>query len=260
MGCYPIFTCEDWSGLDEDFNLLANRLVSLSLVTDPFGHYTHQELIRTFRDVAKPYKQHFVVDLKQPPAAFVASHHQRNARKALQSVRVEICKDPIRLLDEWCSLYDNLIERHDIKGIAKFSHTSFAGQLRVPGMIAFRAIVGEKTIGMVLWIVQNNIGYYHLGAYDPEGYKKNASFALFWTLLDYFKDSGLDWLSLGAGAGAQENKDDGLTRFKRGWATGTRTTFFCGRILDTDKYQESLMIHKIKSADYFPAYRVGEFT
>lgn len=260
MGCYPILACEDWSGLEDDLNRLANQLVSLALVTDPFGRYTHKKLLRSFRDLVKPYKEHFVIDLKQPPAQFVASHHQRNARKALQSIKVEICKDLIRFLDEWCSLYDNLVERHGIKGIAKFSRTSFAGQLSVPGMIAFRATAGEKTVGMVLWMLQNDIGYYHLGAYAPEGYKKNASFALFWTLLEYFKELGLNWLSLGAGAGAQENKDDGLTRFKRGWATGTRTTFFCGRILDAGKYQESLLIHKIKPVNYFPAYRAGEFT
>lgn len=260
MGCYPIFTCEDWSRLEEDLNRLANQLVSLSLVTDPLGRYTRQELLRSFQDLVKPYKEHFVVDLRQPPAAFVASHHQRNARKALQGIRVEVFKNPTQFLDEWCSLYGNLIERHDIKGIAKFSRTSFVGQLSTPGMIAFRATSGKKTVGMVLWVVQNNIGYYHLGAYSPEGYEQNASFALFWTLLEYFQAAGLDWLNLGAGAGVQGNENDGLTRFKRGWATGTRTNFFCGRIFDAGRYQESILTHKIGDTDYFPAYRTGEFT
>lgn len=259
MGCYPIFACQDWSGLKKDLDQLESQLVSLSLVTDPFGHYTHQELLLSFRDVAKPYKEHFVVDLKQPRAEFVASHHKRNALKALQNVRIEVCMNPIQFLDEWCTLYDNLIERHRIKGIATFSHRSFVGQLSLPGMIAFRATTGEKTVGMILWVVQNKIAYYHLGAYSPEGYELKASFALFWKLLEYFQYSGLDWLSLGAGAGVQGDENDGLSRFKRGWATGTRMSFFCGRIFDAGKYNEIIPAHRITDTNYFPVYRAGEF-
>ncbi|MBI1792900.1 MAG: GNAT family N-acetyltransferase [Chloroflexi bacterium] len=260
MGCYPIFTCENWLHLEKDLRLLEDQLVSLSLVTDPFGDYTHQELLRCFKDVAKPYKEHYIVDLIQQPQAFVSPHHQRNAYKALQQVKVEICQNPIQFLDEWCLLYDNLIERHNIRGMTRFSRTSFAGQLIVPGMIAFRAIVGEETVGMLLWAIQNNGGYYHLGAYSSEGYKLKASFALFWTLLEYFKNNGLAWLSLGAGAGLQGDEEDGLTRFKRGWATGTRTVFFCGRIFNAEKYRESISANKTKDINYFPAYRAGEFT
>lgn len=259
MGCYPIFTCENWQGLETDLSLLEDQLVSLSLVTDPFGQYTPQELLRFFKDVARPYKEHYVVDLMQQPQTFVSPHHQRNAHKALQKVKVEICGNPIQHLDEWCLLYDNLIERHDIKGMTRFSRTSFARQLNVPGMIAFRAIAGEKTVGMLLWAIQNNVGYYHLGAYSSEGYKLKASFALFWTLLEYFKNNGLAWLSLGAGAGLQGDEEDGLTRFKRGWATGTRTVFFCGRIFNVEKYQDSIWVNKTKDINYFPAYRAGEF-
>ena len=31
--------------------------------------------------------------------------------------------------------------------------------------------------------------------------------------------------------------DDGLTRFKSGWATGTRTAYLCGRIMDRHQYE-----------------------
>ena len=259
MGPYPIFTCENWSGLEKDLEDLSDQLISLSLVTDPFGNYTQKDLQRYFRDVARPFKEHFIVDLEQKIQAFVSYHHQRNARKALQIVKVDVWQNPIRFLDEWCSLYDNLIERHNITGMTRFSRASFARQLSVPGMIAFRATAGKKVVGMLLWAVQNNIGYYHLGAYSSEGYELKASFALFWTLLHYFKNIGLDWLCLGAGAGLHGDQNDGLARFKRGWATGTRTAFFCGRIFDAEKYKETVLAHKIKVTNYFPAYRAGEF-
>ena len=259
MGCYPVFACQDWSGLEKDLNQISDQFVTISLVTDSFGRYTQQELERCFRDVARPYKEHFVIDLQRQPAEFVLAHHQRNTRKALKTVDVEICAEPLRFLDEWCSLYNNLIERHNIKGITRFSREVFAKQFCIPGLVAFRAIVDGETVGMLLWYLQDDIGYYHLGAYNTIGYERNASFALFWTLIEYFADSGLKWLDLGAGAGSYNDGHDGLTRFKRGWSTGTRTAYFCGRIFDPQKYQEIVNSKHIQPTNFFPAYRFGEF-
>lgn len=258
MGCYPIFMCEDWSSLEKDLDWIGTQLVSLSLVTDPFGKYDPQELSRWFKDVAKPYKAHFVVDLQQQPEEFVSGHHQRNARKALEMVEVEVCPEPAVFLEEWISLYGHLIERHRIRGTAKFSPQAFARQLSVPGIVAFRAIAKKEPVGMLLWYIHGDIGYYHLGAYSPEGYKIKASFALFWILIKYFADLGLKWLSLGAGAGLYNYGQDGLSRFKHGWSTNTRTAYFLGRIFDPQKYQELVIASGATGVDFFPRYRLGE--
>jgi hypothetical protein len=50
-----------------------------------------------------------------------------------------------------------------------------------------------------------------------------------------------------------------LSRFKRGWATGTRTAYFCGRIFDRANYREITRASGCMATDYFPAYRQGEF-
>jgi hypothetical protein len=39
MGCYPLFACQDWSQLHADLESIGSELVSLALVTDPFGKY-----------------------------------------------------------------------------------------------------------------------------------------------------------------------------------------------------------------------------
>jgi len=260
MGCYPVFMCENWSLLEKDLESVGSQLVSVALVTDPFGHYTQQELSQCFKDVARPYKEHFVVDLQRRPEEFVSRHHQRNSKKALEIVRIEICREPIKILDEWDTLYRNLIERHNIKGLTRFSRESFAKQLSVPGITAFRAMYENQTVGILLWYITDETAYYHLGAYSSEGYQRNASFAFFWTLLKYFANIGLRWLSLGAGAGINGINSDGLTRFKRGWSTETRTAYFCGRIFDLLEYQKLVSIRNINKTIYFPAYRADEFT
>ena len=259
MGCYPIFSCRDWSLLKDDFKDFDDNLVSLVLVADPFGNFTKDILCETFKDLVAPFKEHFVADLRQPVMEFADSHHQRNARKALKLIEVECVARPEDLLKEWNALYANLIDRHSIKGIATFSLESFARQLRVRGITAFRATQGGATVGINLWYVREGVGYYHLGAYSEEGYRLRASFALFWQAIEHFAAAGLRWLDLGAGAGATNDGSDGLTRFKRGWTNGARTAYLCGRIFDYEKYRRLADAKRVKEGDYFPAYRKGEF-
>jgi len=259
MWLYPILSCQNWSSLGEDLDDLKGRLVNVSAVTDPFGNYTYNELKLIFPDVCFPFKEHFVVDLQKDPHIYVDTHHRRNVKQAMSRVKVQISEEPSDWLDEWAALYDVLIERHNIRAMPRFSRESFKLQLSVPGIVAFKALSDDQTVGMVLWYKQGDIAYYHLGAYSELGYQQKASFALFWTLIEYFADHKIKWLGLGAGAGSENDGQDGLTRFKRGWATGTRTAYFCGRILDHLKYQEIVEVKDILSTKFFPAYRQGEF-
>ncbi|HYH84642.1 MAG TPA: GNAT family N-acetyltransferase [Pyrinomonadaceae bacterium] len=258
MGCYPVFCCRDWSQLRRDLDALEGELVSVAMVTDPFGGYDAESLKETFGDVVAPFKQHFVVDLKRRPETFVHAHHRRNARKALGALRVEECARPVDFLDEWDALYRVLVERHGVGGIAAFSRESFAAQLRVPGVAAFRAVRDGATEGMLLWYVQGDVAYYHLGAYSERGYELRASFALFSEAIEHFARRGLHWLNLGGGAGASGG-ESGLSRFKQGWATETLTAYFCGRVLDREKYEEVWRAKNVPPTNYFPAYRLGEF-
>jgi hypothetical protein len=260
MGCYPLFCCQDWGHLHRDLEDIGDGLVSLSLVTDPFGDYHVDYLRRCFPDVSRPFKRHLVVDLNRPLSTFVSRHHRRNARKALQAVQIEKCPTPIQFLDDWVALYSTLIRRHGIEGIRAFSRQAFEMQLQVPGLVAFRAVHRGLTIGMLLWYIQGEVAYYHLGAHSTTGYQLQASFALFWRAIEYFRNlGGVRWLNLGAGAGTSDASANGLSRFKRGWATGTRTSYFCGRILDQEKYAKLTSGCPESSHVYFPAYRTGEF-
>lgn len=259
MGCYPLFACQDWSQLCADMENIGRELVSLSMVTDPFGLYDVAYLQRCFRDVVLPFKEHYIVDLSRELNTFVSRHHRRNVRKALRTVHVEVCEDPMQFIDGWVDLYSTLIRRHNIRGIPAFSRLSFAKQLTVPGIVMFRAMHGESLVGMTLWYIQGDVVYYHLGAYNDLGYRLGASFALLWYVIEYFADNGLRWLNLGAGPGVKSKGVDGLTRFKLGWSTATRTAYFCGRIFDEEKYLEIVKANNVAKTNYFPAYRKGEF-
>jgi len=259
MGCYPLFACGNWRRLHLDLDELGDGLVSLALVTDPFGDFDEGALGQCFPDLVRPFKQHFVADLTRPLDSFVSDHHRRYARKALRELDVERVDDPASALDDWVQLYSALIERHGIDGIQAFSPAAFAEQLGIPGIAAFRARFDNRTVGMTLWYVQGDVGYYHLGAYSEVGYKRRASFGLFRSAFEQFADGGVRWLGLGAGAGVQEGATDGLARFKRGWSTGFRPVYFCGRIYDRERYDGLTAAGTGSSSGYFPAYRDGEF-
>ncbi len=259
MWCYPLFCCQDWSQLHADLDSLTGALVSVAMVTDPFGAYDEAYLRDCFKDLVIPFKQHFVVDLGRAPESFVHPHHRRSARKARAVLHVEQCAEPIAFLDDWTTLYGYLIERHGITGLTAFSRASFARQLTVPGLVALRAVDADATVGMLLWYVQGDVAYYHLGAYSERGYELRASFALFSYALEYFAQAGLRYLNLGGGAGTGTDGAAGLTRFKAGWTNDTRTAYFCGRILDEARYAELVRAQGDPLTNYFPAYRLGEF-
>jgi Acetyltransferase (GNAT) domain len=257
MGCYPLFACRDWSRLSLDLSALEGDLVSLVIVTDPFGDYTLADLDECFTRVI-PFKEHYVVGLSQPSEAAVSKHHRYYAKKSLQKVTVEACADPLQFLDDWVDLYGELTQRHQLTGIHAFSREAFEKQLIVPGLTMLRAVYEGETVGAHLWYVQADVAYSHLAAYSPAGYQLMASYALYWSALDYFANRA-KWLDLGAGTGTKNDTTDGLAEFKRGWTKDTRTVYICGRILNPEKYEMITAGEGISATEYFPAYRRGEF-
>jgi len=257
MGCYPLFSCQDWQSLPDDLEELREGLVSVVLVTDPFLGVDPASSAGRF-DVLAPFKEHMVVDLGRAPDTFVSSHHRRNIRKAARNVEVEVCEAPSSRGDEWVVLYQRLIARHGIRGIARFSPESLREQLRVPGTFVLRAVRGDETVGMSIWYLRGSVAYYHLAAYSDLGYRVNASFPLFASAIGFFAERAA-WLSLGAGAGFARDGTDGLTRFKSGWATGTRTAYLAGRVLNSDLYSTIVQARNPAPSSYFPSYRQGEF-
>lgn len=258
MGCYPLFACNDWTKLAADFDDLAGELVSLVAVTEPFGSYDERLLEGAFPDLVRPFKTHFVSNLKDRAESFVSKHHRYYARKALEKVRVERCSVSEGFANEWSALYEHLVSRHKLTGIKAFSKSSFEKQLRVPGMVIFRAMHDDETVGAHLWFVQGDVALSHLAATNERGYQLMAAYALYWKALEYFIGHVryLDW---GAGAGLHTIGQDGLTQFKRGWANDTRITFLCGRIFDHEKYRAIIAAQGAPHSQYFPAYRAGEF-
>jgi hypothetical protein len=257
MGCYPLFACQDWSALPADFEEIGTEFVSLTLVTDPFGNYDLSLLEDAFEKVI-PFKEHFIADLSRPASDATTSHHRYYARRALRQLSVAQEANPAGLLDTWIALYATLARKRNVTGLRTFSRTGFAKQLSIPWIVVFRAVFEDQIIGMHLWYVQNGVAYSHLEAVNETGYELGAAYALYWSALEFFRGS-VGWVDLGAGAGTKKNAQDGLSYFKKGWATGSRPVYLCGRVFNRERYDELVNAKDAARIDYFPAYRRGEF-
>jgi hypothetical protein len=258
MGCYPLLACQDWTKLPEDLAALGEKWVSLSFVADPFGDFDPADLQSYFTDVFFPFKQHYVIDLDLPLDEIGGQRRRKHARRALRQVEIEITEDPIRYKDDWTDLYGNLIRKHNIQGIRKFSPQSFQKLLSIPGAVLIRALIDGKTVGAQIYLVQKDVVHVHLGASTEQGYEIGITYALEWASLEYFKGKAR-WLNLGGGVGISGSEADGLGQYKSGWATGTRWTYFCGRVFNRAQYDELTHARGIGATAYFPAYRQGEF-
>ena len=256
MGCYPLFCCANWRTLADDINASAGELVSLVLVADPLADCDPGTLRSSF-DLVRPLKEHFVVETGRPIDDIVSRSHRSHATRALRTVTVERCLTPLAYLEEWNQLFGALAVRHSITDMRRFSRTAFARQLAGLGLVMFRASVDGRTVGFDLWFEQGDSAQAHLAAFDATGYDTHASYATKWSAISYFNDR-VRWINLGGGT--TERGDDNLGRFKRGWATGTRTAWLCGRMFRPDVCADILAMKAIEDGGaYFPPYRSGEF-
>jgi hypothetical protein len=225
----------------------AEGLVSVVLATDPLAGPLPERLARAF-SLCRPFKTHQLIERAIGYAP--AKHHRYEIRRARARCVVELAPLAQRL-DAWRALYQGLTERHDISGMAAFSDDYFQALARMPAFETFVATVGGEIAAMAIWFEHGGLACNHLGASNALGYANGASYALYAAAIERFE--GCAAIDLGAGAGFADDPDDGLVRFKRGFANAQATSYLCGAVLDEARCQ-ALSAGRPSEA-FFPAYR-----
>jgi len=248
-GLYPLLAFAPNADIGTGRGMLeAAGLVSFVGVADPFAAPPASDLAREF-DVCSPFKQHMIID-RQLAVFDCSRHHRYEIKRALRYCRVE----RLQLRDHlncWIELYDELIARQNIKGIQCFSRRYFERIAAMPCLGCFAAHQDGVIVAMTLWLRGDRIAYFHLGASSAAGYRTSASYALVAAAIEEYADCEI--LNLGGGAGLADDDDDGLVRFKRGFANSSARSHLCGMILDRAAYDR--MAGDSGARQYFPAYR-----
>jgi len=223
-------------------------LVSVVLVPDPLIAPDAAALAAAF-PVCRPFKRHLVIDRRIGPYA-PSKHHRYEMRRAQQRCDVEVVA-LAQHLDDWTRLYAGLAQRHEIAGPAAFSAAYFALMAADPSYEVFAARAGGEIVAMAIWFRHAGVAVNHLGASDAAGYAVGASYALYDAAIQRYGEC--ERIDLGGAAGLAEAADDGLSRFKRGFANAEATAFVCGAVLDEAAYAR---LAAGRSGDgFFPAYR-----
>ncbi|MCX5512701.1 hypothetical protein C3941_03610 [Kaistia algarum] len=254
---YPIFCCQDWSGLADDIRALKGSFVSATIVTDPFSAPDLPDLLEGF-DIVRLLHEHYVVDLKAGDSAYPSRHHRRKLRSFCgeNDIRIENSRLDSDYLDRWVLLYQFLVDRKQITDVRTFSRDVFERQMGVPGLTVFSAWRDNDLLGSDWYFQDGDNVYAHLSAYSDAGYERAVSYPLMQAAIEYFRPIAKFLTLGGVPAGAATN---GLAYFKAGWATRVLPTYLCGAVLcEAEFLRLNGGISPIADG-YFPRYRQGEF-
>ena len=251
IGPYPL-TCIA-PGSDIGSGLASLRevgAVSVTIVVDGLLGPASSDLHEAF-PIARPFKTHYVFDPNV--AAYVPSkHHSYEIRRANQrSVEVKVVELE-GILDAWVSLYDELVSHRAIKGTQCFSRDSFAALARCHGLCTVAAYIGQELVSCHLWFRYGGHVWSHLAATSALGYETGAAYAVY----DYsIRTFSGNVINLGGTAGNDDAPDNGLVRFKAGFANRKQQAFLCGVVLDAEAYRSLCDERGPATDNYFPAYR-----
>ncbi len=246
VGAYPMAAlapdADVGRGLEQ---LAAAGLVSVVLVADPLRGPPADALARAF-DVGRPFKTHY---LAEPGRYAPGKHHRAEIRSSLKRCQVEIAAfDSVRAV--WEALYAGLVERRAIAGAAVFGAAYWDWMSSLPQLVAFCARAEGEIVAMALWFEHEGVAYNHLGASSAAGYAAGAGYALYDAAIQHHQACGV--ANLGGGAGLSDDPNDGLARFKRGFAARTATGRLYGKVLDAERYAA---LSGGRETGFFPAYR-----
>lgn len=247
VGAYPLAVLPKEADIAAGLARLKDEgMVSLVFVLDDF-HRPVLEEVRPFAALLKPYKTHYLYRPQLGEIVY-AEHHRRALKKAAS---VEVKMLPLaEVLPAWCGLYDYLIEQLELTGLHAFPHAHHAQLATLEGVVAACGFVEGELASCHVWVEHGGYVHSHLVASSARGYDARAGFAVNHASLQHF--AGITLINFGGGVGLAENPDDGLARFKRGFANDTAQSYLCGFILDEARYQR---LSEGKAAEFFPAYR-----
>jgi hypothetical protein len=247
-GAYPLAAIAPEADLAAGRDALARSgLVSLVMVPDPLWGPPAGAFASGF-ELWRPFKTHQLVDAGRPYAP--SRHHRDRVRRAARRCRIE----RVQLADwlgPWQALYDGLVERRAITGPAAFGPAYFAALAQEARLVTFAAFVGETLAAATLWFEHRGVVYNHLTASGALGYANGAGFLLYDAAIRHFSGAGV--INLGAGAGLDDDPEDGLAAFKRGFANATVQAWLAGAVLDPAAYAR--LSRGRAAGGFFPAYR-----
>ncbi len=201
-------------------------------------------------DFFRPYKERYIYKENERDLVF-SKHHRYEIRKSLRYCEVKEI-ELTEYLDEWCALYELLVERHNISGSGKFSRQYFDALSRMNSFKTFGAFVQGRLVSAHIWLHHDSVVYSHLAASSIQGYSHSAPYAIY----DHVLKSDFGEVEFDLGGVPDDSPNAGLKMFKQGFANDIKTNYLCGWVFDSVAYKELCEMKRVKpNSGFFPAYR-----
>ncbi len=251
IGPYPLTVLADQADLAGGLaRLKTEGLVSVVLVAADRLGPPAAALEATF-DRVRPFKSHQILDRDLGPLAY-GKHHRYEIKRAVARVTAA----EIALADHlpaWRSLYDELVAHHGLSGTPVFPPEHHALLAQLPGARTFAAFVEDSMVSAHVFVTHQEHAVSHLAASTAEGYAAGAAYAVNDLAARTLEDCRV--INFGGGAGLDDNPENGLVRFKKGFANAVAPARLCGAVLDPDAYQALCVGVDDVDSGFFPAYR-----
>ena len=254
-GIYPFSSCVDPNLIDEDLAPFRNQeIASISFVSNPYDDFKFNDCLDNW-SVKNKYKEHYSIKLSPDYFKSLSQNTRKHINRSIRKHTFQITKPHQSLIDEFYSLHENIIKKHDVSGDNFIDKAMVQDQFKTPNSLIASTSYQDKLLSAMLIFQSNETSYWYLAATHPEAYSHNSNYALFSETIKYLIEKGIRIVHLGGNAGSK-NAADGLSMFKRKWANQSNFTYFCGDELNSDLYKELCTLYPNKKPDYFPAYEL----
>lgn len=201
-------------------------VASVALVTDSLWCPEVSALQDAF-DSCRAFREQQLVD-REARVHIRKRHRNRiNQARRVGEVREIALADQ---LDRWLELYGQNVASRQIA--QPFSAEHFGLLASMPALRTLAVVVDGEIVAITLWIVHADTLYFHDGASSAAGFAVSAAYAAFAHAIEVLADGeGCRYVLLGGSSGLRDDRQDGLSEFKRGFANYSLPNHLCGASL-----------------------------
>lgn len=196
-------------------------------------------------------------DYKDPIQSEFSKSCRKNIRKALnKGITYEIIENP-RDIDEFKKIYYSTMDRNNASDYYYFDESYFEEVISLfkKNTIIVKAIYEGKTIAQGLYFIYGKNIHIHLSGTLSEYLYLSPAYILRYAVTIWGKENG--YYMIHHGGGRSNSKEDGLYKFKKGFAKNTEFDFYVGKKIWNNLIYEALCtkVDVDEAIEFFPIYR-----
>lgn len=185
--------------------------------------------------------------------------HKRTIKKSIKAGgKVRFIENPSEEdFSEFAELYCRTMDKTCADQKYYFSRGFIEDHFKLLKLNTMLAVVeqGDDTLGMTIFLYENDSIYYHLTGISYDAKNVYPSHLTVFEAIKWAKERNFKYLNLGAG----KQKDDNLFEFKRRFSKLTRELCIGELIFNEDTYRELMKLNESipEETSCFPKYRYG---